>query len=349
MSADAGQPKWFFARRLIADKNSMRTGKDLILATRAFARENVFLSWWAVISTVLALVLTVGLALAPLHWAGRLAASMLSGLLIVRLFVIYHDHLHHSILARSRVAKWLFKAWGMIVLAPSTNWKHSHNQHHAHNSKLRDESPGAFPVMTAEHYLRSSGWTRLKYRLSRHPVTLALGYVTVFIGGMCIAPILSEPRKHLDSGIAPLLHIALIGTVVLTLGWMAAVFAIVLPFSISCALGSYLFYAQHNFPDVELMAGEDGWTHEVAALRSSSYFKMGPVMRYFTANIGFHHIHHLNAGIPFYRLPDAFRSIPELTHPKTTSFNPVEIVRCLRLDVWDSKMQRLVPLSAMRS
>jgi omega-6 fatty acid desaturase (delta-12 desaturase) len=69
---------------------------------------------------------------------------------------------------------------------------------------------------------------------------------------------------------------------------------------------------------------------------------MSPVMHWFTANIGYHHIHHLNARIPFYRLPEVLAAIPELQKPKLTSLLPWEVVRCLRLKVWDVEAQRMV-------
>ena len=53
-------------------------------------------------------------------------------------------------------------------------------------------------------------------------------------------------------------------------------------------------------------------------------------------------IHNLNARIPFYRLPEVMKKIPELQRPKTTSLNPMEIIRCLRLKVWDVESQRMV-------
>jgi omega-6 fatty acid desaturase (delta-12 desaturase) len=85
-----------------------------------------------------------------------------------------------------------------------------------------------------------------------------------------------------------------------------------------------------------------GWTYDKAALESSSYMKTGRIMAWFTANIGYHHIHHLNARIPFYRLPEVIKAIPELKMPKTTSLRPMEILRCLSLKVWDVKSQRMV-------
>jgi fatty acid desaturase len=65
------------------------------------------------------------------------------------------------------------------------------------------------------------------------------------------------------------------------------------PLSIAHRLGAYLFYAQHDFPAVHVEPRER-WSYTRAALMSSSYMAMGPVMRWFTGNIGYHHVHHLN-------------------------------------------------------
>jgi omega-6 fatty acid desaturase (delta-12 desaturase) len=92
-----------------------------------------------------------------------------------------------------------------------------------------------------------------------------------------------------------------------------------------------------------------GWTYEKAAVESSSFLKTGPVMGWFTANIGYHHIHHLNARIPFYRLPEVLREIPELRSPKTTSLNPIDVFRCLRLKVWDVDTQQMVSLRHLKT
>jgi omega-6 fatty acid desaturase (delta-12 desaturase) len=113
------------------------------------------------------------------------------------------------------------------------------------------------------------------------------------------------------------------------------------PCAVASALGSYLFYAQHNFPSVSFSDNAD-WTYETAALSSSSSLKTNPFMSWVTANIGYHHLHHLNSRIPFYRLPEVMKAIPELQSPKTTSLHPLEMLRCLRLKVWDVDVQRMV-------
>jgi acyl-lipid omega-6 desaturase (Delta-12 desaturase) len=72
------------------------------------------------------------------------------------------------------------------------------------------------------------------------------------------------------------------------------------------------------------------------------------LMSWFTANIGYHHIHHLNSRIPFYRLPEVFKEIVELQRPKITSLDPMEVFRCLQLKVWDVEAQRMIGLAEMR-
>ena len=119
--------------------------------------------------------------------------------------------------------------------------------------------------------------------------------------------------------------------------------AVLIPFLVSSAMGSYLFYAQHNFPGVKFLE-KDGWTYEGAALESCSYMKTNAFWRWSSANIGYHHIHHLNARIPFYRLPEVMDKFPELQHPAITTLKPWDIAQCLRLKVWDSELKKMVPL-----
>ena len=121
----------------------------------------------------------------------------------------------------------------------------------------------------------------------------------------------------------------------------ALVWGMLVPMAIAGALGSYMFYAQHNFPGMLRRHGSE-WDHAHAALHSSSFMRMGPLMHWFTGNIGYHHVHHLNAKIPFYRLPEAMAGIKELQSPVTTSLNPIDVMNCLRLKVWDPVAERLL-------
>ena len=140
-----------------------------------------------------------------------------------------------------------------------------------------------------------------------------------------------------------MVHVTLAVLLTCFFGWPALLLTLIIPHLIGCAIGSYLFYAQHNFPGVSFY-DRAGWAYEKAALESSSFLKTGPIMAWFTANIGYHHIHHLNARVPFYRLPEVLNAIPELAKPKTTSLKLSDILRCLRLKVWDVEAQQMVSL-----
>jgi omega-6 fatty acid desaturase (delta-12 desaturase) len=235
------------------------------------------------------------------------------------------------------------RIYGIFTLSPSSIWRSSHNHHHNHNSRLRGAHIGSFPIMTKEQFWKNPGPRRFQYLFMRHPLTILFGYVFIFLFGMCVAPFLNNPSKHYDSLIALVVHGALIAWVVTILGVQALLLTVIVPFFVATAVGSYLFYAQHNFPDV-LLSDHAGWTYETAALQSSSYMKMNGLMAWVTGNIGYHHVHHLNARIPFYRLPETMQSVSELQAPRTTSLHPVEVWRCLRLKVWDVAAQRMVGL-----
>jgi acyl-lipid omega-6 desaturase (Delta-12 desaturase) len=144
-----------------------------------------------------------------------------------------------------------------------------------------------------------------------------------------------------------ILHVAMSAFVFFFFDAQTWLITIALPFTITCAIGSYLFYAQHNFPGVVFNNNED-WTYEKAALDSSSYMKANPIMEWFSGNIGYHHIHHLNARIPFYRLPEAYKNIKELQMAKETSLKIKDMIACFRLKIWDPELQRMISLKEFK-
>jgi omega-6 fatty acid desaturase (delta-12 desaturase) len=325
----------------------MRDGKDLILATRPFAHEIRWKSWWHVFTSLVVLAAGYTVVFGTDPWWSRALGSLLVALTLGRIFVIYHDYLHHAILQKSHLAKGFFTLFGLFMLAPVSIWERSHNYHHAHNSKLYTSSIGSYPVVTTEKFLSSSRFEQRVYLFIRHPLTIAFGYIFMFLYGMCIRSLMNNTGRHWDSIIALVLHVAFAVVLVLFTGWSGFLFGFMLPFLLVLSLGAYLFYAQHNFPGVTF-ADKEGWTYASAALDSSSHMKMSPVMRWFLANIGYHHIHHLNPRIPFYRLPEVHAAIPELQHAKTTSLWPWDVVKCLRLKVWDPVQQRMLTMRELR-
>jgi omega-6 fatty acid desaturase (delta-12 desaturase) len=319
----------------------VRIGKDLINATVPFAKESVKLSWWYVSSTFAMLAgALAGAGLAP-WWPLRLLFSLLAAMLMVRAFITYHDYMHRAILARSRIAWILFRVYSALALTPPRSWKKSHNYHHGHVGQVSASSIGAFPIMTTQMWRDASRTTRASYRIVRHPLTVLAGYVTIFLFSITLLPLLTNPVRHWDSLLALAGHVALIAVLWIFGGFDTAFFVVLLPMTVASALGSYLFFAQHSFKRMHILTPE-AWTYYRAAMESSSYMKLNRVMQWFTGNIGFHHIHHLNVRIPFYRLPQVMDAIPELQSPVTTTLSPRDIRDCFRCSLWDEERQQVV-------
>jgi omega-6 fatty acid desaturase (delta-12 desaturase) len=319
----------------------MLEGKQLILATRQFAKEDRKKSWYYTISSILLMLICLFGTLFNFHISLKIICSIFAGLTFGRVFVIYHDYLHETILQRSPLAKTIFTLFGLYALTPTSIWKRSHDYHHTNNSKLFSASIGSYPVFTKKKFEQCSKSQQRLYLFIRHPLTIFFGYIFAFMYGMCIKALINNFKKHTDSLLALVLHFTGQSLLLYYFGWEGLILFSVLPHFISGALGAYLFYAQHNFPGVKFVGNEE-WTYEGAALDSSSFMDLHPFWHWVTANIGYHHIHHLNARIPFYRLPEVMAHFPELQNPKVTSLKPKDIVACFKLKVWDTDKQEMV-------
>jgi omega-6 fatty acid desaturase (delta-12 desaturase) len=319
------------------------TGKELVRYSIKYAVEDRKKSWLYTFTTLLFLILALSGTFLNIHWAGRLFFSLLSGLLMVRFFVIYHDYQHKAILQKSNLAKFIMTIFGIFVLAPTNIWKRTHDHHHQHNSKLSNSGIGSYPLLSKEKFARLNAGQRFKYLASRHPLTILFGYITLFIFDFNVKSIVINPKTHWDSIVAIGLHI-FFGFMIYSFGGLTALlFSLIIPFALAHGFGAYLFYAQHNFPEATFEENKE-WEYANAAVNSTSYLVMNPVLNWFTGNIGYHHVHHVNHRIPFYRLKETMMAMPELQSPKTTTLHIKDIIACLKLKVWDAEKRRMVGL-----
>jgi omega-6 fatty acid desaturase (delta-12 desaturase) len=325
----------------LVHSKGIRIGKELIRATAPYAVENVAQSWWLAGSTFGLMIATLaGAAIAP-WWPIRLLLSILGALIMVRAFITYHDYMHGAILRTSRLAWLLFRIYAVFALTPPRSWRKSHNYHHGHVGQISEASIGAFPLITTKMWREATPAQRASYRFQRHPLVVLFGYITIFAYSICLLPLMQNPLRNWDAALVLTGHVGLISLLWIYGGFDVAFFVILLPMTIASALGSYLFFAQHSFKRMHVISPE-AWTYYRAALESSSYMRLNKLMQWFTGNIGYHHIHHLNIRIPFYRLPEAMAAIPELQSPITTTLAPRDIIECFRACLWDEGSQRMV-------
>lgn len=322
----------------------MRTDKELIAASKEFTGDNPTRSWLETLFTLaLAIAAFVLLLQETFPLLLRIGISILCGLLYVRLFVIYHDFQHRAILQNSRMANIVLNSIGAYLLAPENIWKRSHEHHHNHNSKLSIHGIGSYPTICKNRFASLTPQQKRLYLINRHPLTVIFGYFTLFIYWLNLRSFVQSSSKHWDSLAALIFHAAAGTAVAYFFGPLTFVLAWFFPFFLAFAMGSYLFYCQHNFPGAKFREDLD-WRYVHAAMESTSQMMMNPVMQWFTANIGYHQVHHLNSRIPFYRLKEALEKIPELQNAPKTSWSPFEMARCFRLKMWDADQDRMITL-----
>ena len=319
----------------------MRACRDLIEATKPFMPESRLRSWWYLLSTTSVMVGLYALAWQPWLWPLRAVIAVLAGLVTVREFILYHDYMHGALLRGSRLARVILYPLGLFVMTPPRVWKETHNYHHNHTAQLVGSNIGSFATMTLGQWAQATEAERRHYRLVRHPLTVLFAYFTAFMLDMCLMSFVRSPRKRWDSLLALLVNWALTGLILWKFGAAVFVFGYFLPLFVATATGAYLFYAQHNFDGLHIQRREE-WAYDRAALYSSSYMPTGRIMGWLTGNIGYHHVHHLNPTIPFYRLPEAMAAIPEFQCAGVTRLTAADILSNFKMKLWDPDQQKMV-------
>ena len=202
--------------------------------------------------------------------------------------------------------------------------------------------------MTVGEYLSQGRWRRLAYRIYRNPAVLfGVGPTYLFLLQHRLP--IGMMRKGWEPWISTMatnLAMALIVVgVVLLLGGEAFLLIQLPTAMLAASAGVWLFYVQHQFENT-YWEQDEVWSHAKSSLHGSSNYVLPGVLRWFTANIGMHHVHHLNSRIPFYRLPQVLRHHPELA--EASKLTLVQSFRCVRLTLWDEHRKRLVSFREMR-
>jgi len=280
--------------------------------------------------------------LLDVSYALSLALVVPAAFFLIRLFIIQHDCGHGSFFRSPRLANAVGRVIGVFTLTPYAYWRKTHAIHHATSGHLEHRGFGDICTKTVNEYLALSRWERLKHRIYRNPFVLfgvgaALHFVVLHRIPWRVPRAWTRERASIV--LTNVAIAAVVTTVGLTLGWRELLM-VQLPITlVASSLGVWLFYVQHQFEDT-YWERDPAWTYEAAALEGSSYLALPKPLQWATGNIGLHHVHHLNARIPNYRLPEVLNENPELERVSRLTLR--ESLRCARLALWDESARKLV-------
>ncbi|MDP2357765.1 MAG: fatty acid desaturase [Beijerinckiaceae bacterium] len=291
-------------------------------------------SWWAY---------SVGLL-----WLSALIAIPAAAFL-VRAFMIQHDCGHGSFLSNRQVSDWVGRILGVLTLTPYGVWKRTHALHHATCGNLDRRGIGDIDTLTIAEYANLSRLRRWAYRVYRHPLVLfGFGPAYLFFIQQRV------PVGLMRSGWGPWISsqgtnvsiAAGVGGLMWLMGPAAFAFVYLPIMLLAASTGVWLFYVQHQFEHTSWAEG-DRWKYVDAALNGSSFYDLPPVLHWFTANIGVHHVHHLCSRVPYHRLMSVLNEFPELRN--TSRITLGQSFRMVRLTLWDDQRRILVSFAEAES
>jgi omega-6 fatty acid desaturase (delta-12 desaturase) len=299
-------------------------------------------SIWQIVNSFLpfmVLLVAMYFSLNISYWLTLILAIPAAGFM-VRIFIISHDCGHGSFFKSKKARDIIGFITGVITFVPYKHWRHSHAIHHATSSNLDRRGLGDVWTLTVNEYLALSFWRRLEYRLYRNPfIMFTVGPLYQFL----IAQRFPEKgAKKKERNSVYLTNLAIAGIIILsslTIG-IKAYIIIQLSVMFFAALGGvWLFYVQHQFEDVYWERNES-WDFQAAALQGSSYYQLPAILHWFSGNIGFHHIHHLNSRIPNYYLKNCHRILTQ--HIEIEPITMLKSFKSLKCRLWDEKNDKLV-------
>ncbi|MEM7547410.1 MAG: fatty acid desaturase [Pseudomonadota bacterium] len=314
------------------EPNSWRSGFELFVSIAPFITLWVLACLALEVSYLLAFVI-----------------SALNGAFLLRLFCIQHDCGHGSFFSNRHVGDWVGRAIGVLTLTPYDVWRRTHSIHHSGSGNLDLRGIGDVQTLTVREYRALSPFQQLLYRLYRHPLVLfGIGpsYVFLLQNRLPFGLMRSGSRywiSAMGTNLAVVVILGLIGY----FGGLGALFLVFLPSTlVAASIGMWLFYVQHQFETTHWDKGEEWQLHD-AALHGSSHYDLPVVLRWLSANIGVHHVHHLYARIPFYRLTEVLRDHAELVQASRMTLS--QSLQCASLDLWDEQNRRLISFKRARA
>jgi omega-6 fatty acid desaturase (delta-12 desaturase) len=306
------------------------------------------------------------------------AAVLLISLFNIRAFALMHECGHGSLFRTQPLNRVFGFVLGVVCGMPQFVWSQHHSYHHATNGDW-ERYRGPYTTLSVNEY---ESMSHSQQRLYRGKCSIALapfvGFIYLIFNprftwlkgsmeliGHMVAGKIARPHtsmRTIASGFETpcwqsrkqYWHMFW-NNVALLSGWALMCWAIgptwffaiyVVALSLAGGAGILLFTVQHNF-EHSYASDTRHWDHETGAIKGTSFLILPRWLNWFTANIGYHHIHHLSPRIPNYRLVachDRYRDLfVGVARVKLSS-----VPRALKFILWDERTQRIISVAEYR-
>lgn len=341
---------------------------------KKYAHRNNGFALYQILSTLIPYFALFILAIESLAVSYWLTAALVAVLIlfIMRVFMMMHDAGHGCLFVTPKQNSIAGFMMGVMCGVPEYVWSKHHAYHHATNGNW-NKYRGPLAVLSSEEFSKLSEKKQNSYENSRNILLAPLAGFMYFIftprytwlrGSLefvvyALKNLTSKPRQSWSESAESFetkfwadwkeyRHMAANNVALISLIVLGCYFYGVVPFmivyvsalSLAGALGIILFTVQHNFED-SYAVGDEDWDYNTAAIEGTSYFDLPRILHWFTADIGYHHVHHLSARIPNYKLRACHEEYEHL-------FQEVPVVRLkdvfksFKYILWDEASGRMI-------
>lgn len=305
------------------------------------------------------------------YWLAA-ASTILLSFFIVRIFMLMHDCGHKSLFKTQAYNTIVGFFTGVFVGMPQYVWAQHHNFHHATNGNW-EKYRGPLNTITVREYEKLSLRKQQQYQRARNLYMAPIGAFMYFIFNPrinwiigsaqliihCIKTKIKMPETKIKfivsnyksrywKNLKEFTHMSLNNIVLLSIWFSASMhfgatefFTVyIISLSLGGAAGIIIFTIQHNFEGSYASDTED-WNYHQAALTGTSFLTFPKLINWFGADIAYHHIHHLSAGIPNYNLAACHREYAHL-FKDVTRIRLRDISHTFKFIIWDEKAKKII-------
>ena len=282
----------------------------------------------------------------------QLLAACATGVVISRLFIIGHDACHQSLTRHRAFNRWLGRLVFLPSLTPFSLWEVGHNVVHHGYTNLRGFD-FVWQPRSLQEYRALPPWKQRIERIYRSGWAPWLYYlVEIWWKRMLFPNRAAMPTRRSvfvrDSLLVTAFAAAWIGGLVAAAastgqsGWWLVAVAFVLPFMVWNGMIGFVVYVHHTHRGVAWYEDKRAWSASQPFVSTTVHLTFRSVMGSVLHHIMEHTAHHVDMGVPLYRLKRA-QALLEQKLPGSIVVQPfswrwyADTARCCKLYDFDAR------------